>query len=431
MMASNFTLKCSSCDLPEDTLYSCETCEELIGGSPEPESSLKPSKKRRKTEDLSKSKGLCDSCILQHIRKDHEVKNLKGQTPVICSVHKNLHSEFCRTGDVTFCLKCLGDHRDHQLGSVEEREKELRKEIFEILTESEMSEKPLQSKLKSSVQNSGQEVLEEFIKKESEDLRTAFIAVVSKKYKCDQQKGDRLVEQVGSLQSEARNLLSLDGCQLKYHFQQLKSRSLECTHKADSVMSDNLCEKCDIAEIGKSILTIKNSVIQTLESNLIGVRSDDAVAIESTSSGGRLSSTQPGSVTIERYSSKVRPNAWPPSCYRLVVSGGAVLSHEVQSLNQSSELGKQLRCRVYRKKVRSVSFDLSMTNIFIISDDGSVDSIAGNYDTQKLDIQIEKELLCVYIFNQEIHQCYWNSKKKTISLTHCNKSFHCEAMPVV
>ena len=417
MMASNFTLKCSSCDAPEEALYSCETCEESIGGSPQPESSHKPSKKRRKTEDFSKSKGLCDSCILQHIRKDHEVKNLKGQTPVICSVHKNLHSEYCRTCDVTFCLKCLGDHRDHQLGSVEEREKELRKEIFEILTESELSEKPLQTKLKSMAGQRDHDRLVEVVTTETKLLADALIGLVDKKYENDRQKGDNLINTVGELQSEARNLLSNEGCQLIRDFRSLKSRSLDCTNRTEAAISENYtCKRSNTVVLGEEFQIFRQKMIKKLMP-----KADD-----------QFSFWWSRGAQFERYSCSFNENRASTS-YRVLLKGGALIIEQISDISEGKVKSKtQMTCRPYRRVVKSVFFHHEMSEVIIQLDNGYLDLLTGGnygYKTETLNISKQENFLCFYMFKKEVHQCYWNSAAKLICLTHNENEFECEAMP--
>ena len=418
MMASNFTLKCSSCDAPEEALYSCETCEERIDVSPEPESSHKSSKKRRKNVDLSKSKGLCDICILQHIRKDHEVKNLKGQTPVSCSVHKNLHSEHCRTCDVTFCLKCLGDHRDHQLGSVEEREKELRKEIFEILTESELSEKPLQTKLKSMAGQRDRDRLVKVVTTETKLLADALIGLIDKKYENDRQKGDNLINTVGELQSEARNLLSIEGCQLIRDFRLFKSRSLDCTHRKEAAISENYtCERANIVVLGEEFQIFRQKMIKKLMPKV-----DD-----------QFSFWWSRGAQFDRYSCSYNENCFYSDSYRILLKGGALIIEQISDIREGKvKSSAQMTCRPYRRVVKSVFFHHDMSKVIIQLDDGYLDLLTGGYwgyETETLNISKQENFLCFYMIEKEVHQCYWNSAEKLICLTHNEDEFECEAMP--
>ena len=84
-----------------------------------------------------------------------------------------LHSLYCKTCDVTFCSKCTSDHSKHELGSSAQRACEIRKELFEILTESEKNEKPLRVKKES--------VIEQKVRHSSEQdkLKDTFIKEVA------------------------------------------------------------------------------------------------------------------------------------------------------------------------------------------------------------------------------------------------------------
>ena len=46
----------------------------------------------------------------------------------------------------SFCPKCLGKHSKHEMGSLDERAIEIRKEVFSMLTTLERNEKPLREK---------------------------------------------------------------------------------------------------------------------------------------------------------------------------------------------------------------------------------------------------------------------------------------------
>ncbi|XP_075262239.1 uncharacterized protein LOC142353895 [Convolutriloba macropyga] len=124
------SINCSSCDdlFPKIQLYRCRTCLDQ--------------------EDIAAAVELfCESCIsVLHLKKGHCIMDSKGHEPVVCSDHKNVCTEYCITCKLLVCPKCLRNHRQHEMSTVDEKASEVRSQIFEYLTFLEIKEKPLRVK---------------------------------------------------------------------------------------------------------------------------------------------------------------------------------------------------------------------------------------------------------------------------------------------
>ena len=120
---------CTSCLFEKSnfSLYLCESCIE------------------EQSKD-SNSNLMCEDCIVPHIRKNHTVIDSKGNKPLICSAHSFVFSEYCKTCDVLFCLKCIANHRKHDYESIDDKASEIKAKVFDLLTDLEIQEKPLQLK---------------------------------------------------------------------------------------------------------------------------------------------------------------------------------------------------------------------------------------------------------------------------------------------
>ena len=202
------TVVCSSCDDSEVELYYCKSCSE----SAELES----------TEQSTNERELCEICLGAHVRKGHQVRNLKDQEPLVCAQHRCLHKHYCKTCDVTFCGNCLGNHSEHKLGSIDERAIEVKKEVFEMLTKLELVEKPLGEKKKAvgdikKFHESDQKKLKELLDREIKELNEIGLNRIEENLKFfakkDNEVGD-VIENVSKLQRRSRELLILTSSHL-------------------------------------------------------------------------------------------------------------------------------------------------------------------------------------------------------------------------
>ena len=186
------TSNCVTClsNLSNQSLYRCQTCP-------------------REQEEASGFNYFCENCLVSHIRKGHSVIDCKGDKPLLCSEHSLICLEYCKTCDVTLCYKCLGSHSKHEFQPAEVKGSELKRKVFELLTDLEMKEKPLRLKQEKNLETiqKNQEIaqrLEEFIKGELKKLEEN----VREKINQNSTTNDRLS---GELTTASNDLLSLQG----------------------------------------------------------------------------------------------------------------------------------------------------------------------------------------------------------------------------
>jgi len=116
----------SICQDSKSELFTCATCQET------------------NEESDAIMERFCIDCIMRCIKRKHTIKNLKGIEPVLCAEHSKIESEYCQTCDKTVCLKCVvSDHSKHEISSLDERAVEVKKKVFDLLTDMEIIEKPL------------------------------------------------------------------------------------------------------------------------------------------------------------------------------------------------------------------------------------------------------------------------------------------------
>ncbi|XP_075264822.1 uncharacterized protein LOC142356973 [Convolutriloba macropyga] len=120
--------KCDQCNNETTELFHCETCN------------------RSREDNPSEKELLCDVCVGPHLQRGHLILDRKGYGPLVCPEHKLLQQEYCRTCDLTFCSKCTRKHSKHEFDTLEKRGSELRGQVFEMITELELGEKPLRLK---------------------------------------------------------------------------------------------------------------------------------------------------------------------------------------------------------------------------------------------------------------------------------------------
>ena len=146
---------CSVCEVsfPDKSIFNCATCE-------------------YKHESGSLEKGLseqtypfnfCESCIVSHCRKGHEIRDIDGRPALSCNDHKHIFDKYCSDCDVLICIRCIDTHFNHNLDLIENRAKAVRKAIFEQLAKFDGLEKPARAKqntISTIVQRNKSEIAE-------------------------------------------------------------------------------------------------------------------------------------------------------------------------------------------------------------------------------------------------------------------------------
>ena len=207
-------LTCTLCETEEVELYYCETCSiPKLGNQSSQQKQL-----------------LCEPCLGPHVRRCHQVTTSKGQELLICTQHRRLHNQYCKSCDESFCPKCLENHSGHFMGSIDERAAEIRKEVFSMLTTLERNEKPLQAKkeeicalkLKHQID---QKNLKEFVENEIEKLRQLLhsrIAENEAEMESEEKTIEQEIDEVLDLQNKSRTLLSSTNPHLVNKFKDVK-----------------------------------------------------------------------------------------------------------------------------------------------------------------------------------------------------------------
>ena len=86
----------------------------------------------------------CKMCIVgSHLREDHDIVDHKGYRPAECETHMNLCHYYCDICAVVFCFDCIDDHMSHRFQPITLKATELRKEVFQYLTQNELLAKPM------------------------------------------------------------------------------------------------------------------------------------------------------------------------------------------------------------------------------------------------------------------------------------------------
>ena len=120
------TLICDNCkeSLNDIECYQCKTCATQNDGG------LKS--------------WFCELCVAAlHIKKGHEICDYRGYKPKVCEKHRKLCLLFCDDCQIVFCDKCVGPHCKHQYRPASEKATDVRKSIFEFLTNFEDLAKPV------------------------------------------------------------------------------------------------------------------------------------------------------------------------------------------------------------------------------------------------------------------------------------------------
>ena len=116
---------CSHCEEPlnVECSFKCLQCNLTDGTSKPPEI-------------------FCDTCItVIHVKKGHQIVDNRNLEPAICSEHKQLCLDYCKSCEELICTKCLRLHRKHDSVPLTEKGSEVRREVFELLSEWEKNEK--------------------------------------------------------------------------------------------------------------------------------------------------------------------------------------------------------------------------------------------------------------------------------------------------
>ena len=192
---------CSHCEEPlnVECSFKCLQCNLTDGTSKPPEI-------------------FCDTCItVIHVKKGHQIVDNRNLEPAICSEHKQLCLDYCKSCEALICTKCLRLHRKHDSVPLTEKGSEVRREVFELLSEWEKNEKDAiktaesilvvvenyETDASALIQNI-EEVLDQAKKSITEKIRAKLNA-----FKEIENKSKERVETIGKTQTDLRCLLGV------------------------------------------------------------------------------------------------------------------------------------------------------------------------------------------------------------------------------
>ena len=253
----NYAQKCMDCKSYSDSFYVCTTCDCA-------------------NDELSSDQNiLCDACVISHLKRNHSITDRKGNKPLICSEHKMLEQEYCRTCDGTFCWKCTVKHSKHEFDTLDKRGSELRKIVFEKLTELELGEKSLRFK-KEELSTLSCELTErnlklrETIEEQIEINRQKFLKLFDKSCSIlnnEIKKVTECTDQTVDLQSQLRVLLSSSNDHLLKTFSATLDQVNHCQDLQNQIaeMHNFSVKSLGKDEIVKSFDRASNSICEDLK----------------------------------------------------------------------------------------------------------------------------------------------------------------------
>ncbi|XP_075260057.1 uncharacterized protein LOC142351778 isoform X2 [Convolutriloba macropyga] len=250
--------KCNLCNRETTELFHCDNCPVDDGQS------------------ASSGGFLCQICIAIHLARDHTIRNQKGQEPLICSEHKMIQQEYCRSCDVTFCLMCTGMHSKHEFEPLEKRASELKGEVFEMLNELELNEKPLRVKKEQIlriIENHQQQLkdLRTHFESGIEQLRQKGLKVIEENGKLmtdELSKVSETVDEVVEMQQTLRDLFSESSGNLLKKFVETKESVIKCKKLGNEIVTaiDFGINSCDEILLGEKLQSFSVSLCGELES---------------------------------------------------------------------------------------------------------------------------------------------------------------------
>ena len=179
-------------------------------------------------------------------------------------------SEYCKTCNVLFCFKCIANHRKHDCESIDDKASQVRAKVFNLLTDLEIQEKPLQIK---NTMNS------EMVQKNKDDARKLGVIIqnhcnrlaetllreIQEKSKANDGQVEALQNfciEIAQLQKSVRDLLSEPNSNLIKNYASVINKAeefdikykncMKLKEKAVSFCSENLIDQC-FEEFGKNL----------------------------------------------------------------------------------------------------------------------------------------------------------------------------------
>ena len=247
---------CVACEeiFPNMQLYRCQSCSE-------------------KQDKSAANEFLCEDCLISHTRKGHSIVDSKGNEPLICSKHSFVCTEYCKTCDVPFCVKCLRNHSKHELQLMDEKASEVKAKVFELLTELEIKEKPLRLKQEANLNicHKNQQLiqdLKELVKEECKKLEEKMLEKIDAKSKLNADKSNDLkivYDKLLELQKTTRELLSQSNPKLLQNIVATANdiQSFE-PHYNDSIIKESQVFSCDFGDIREMFEKLLDELMENI-----------------------------------------------------------------------------------------------------------------------------------------------------------------------
>ena len=396
-------LTCTSCGESEIELYCCETCDQIGECS----------------NDVTKEL-LRESCISSHVKKGHDVRTSKGQVPLVCGDHKKLHNLYCKSCDVSFCPKCLGNHSKHEMGSIDERAIEIKKEVFEMLTTLELDEKPLRAKKEAiSEAKSCHEIeqmhLKDLFETKLEELRRIGLKRIDENLgyvEVEQKEITDQIEDLLKLQRRSRDSLAMTSPHLVNDFKGLSSEYKEvCEYREKTLAMVCQVKSCDFSDVTELIDQIGNEVDRKLKTAVTKIdnRWLKRFPVIGFSWPNFIFTVEDRIMKIERL------EVDGSNSLHLTDVGEIEFSHDVKSYCSIYDGNYLCSCIIFTSSGTVFRADISYSNVCLKT---------------KIEVPAFPNLVCPFGYNGQVHWCYLLEDRKVLKFRHnSNLEIQCNSTP--
>ena len=402
---------CVVCEetFPNIKLYRCQSCSE-------------------KQDSSAAIEFHCEDCLISHIRKGHSIVDSKGNEPLTCSKHSFVCTEYCKTCDVPFCLKCVRNHSKHELQLMEEKASEVKAEVFELLTELEVKEKPLKLKQEANLdvclknQQLVQD-LKELVKEECKKLEEKMLEKIEEKSKLNEDKSNDLeivYSKLLELQKTTRELLSQSDPKLLQNVAATANdiHSFEPIYN-DSIIKESNFFSCDFGDVREMFEKLWDEFEMLMETSA-----------DSESSGNRI--------------------FYLSGCYKTCIRRVESSLNEIKFSTVSVDINNGAQNMGDRICVERLACNTEITHVFPTSSSHGGwlnvilillnDKTAKKYDVVKgyfepCDYPKSANFLWPYVSTLDfcsLEWCHWDAKEKKVRFSHnVNLSFDSELCPEI
>ena len=385
---------------------------------------------------------LCESCIVPHIRKHaQDVTDSKGNKPLVCTEHKILRLQYCRTCDLAFCSQCVSYHSKHEFQTLAEKDKELKKVIHEILTDLEtVKEKPLRMKkeeISKTMEEKRQEIenLKQFVYTKMNQTMFKFNEILDRKLErviAEENDLNNDVVGLGNMQAKCRTLLSMSTASL---IEKLPEIRLE-------VETLNKAYQCSMAkEVKLNIVDVNSLEYLMKESEIKLMKAVEEERIKEEPSVFLAPSSSAGNALANKL-------AEPSVFLAPTTNDGMVLAHEVQKDPHGSLKIATLEIDFYGTMYQTsysytlpVSPNLIVEKVFPMRSDLLIKFDTGLlilFDISQKTFKVFEQPAIISLLwpccndSNTIEWSYWDEERKKIKFTNDDRcEIGCEQKPFI